>query len=336
MLRCNVRSFVLNYLTTAGLSSLSTQALLSLWLLRERRAGPRSSYWPYLQSLPRSYSNPHFCSREEKYSLPEYLLSEVSLQERSLERDYHQLQVLEDVWSLTEFQWAWFTVNTRAVYLDHDPRFQAQTNLASADCLALVPHLDLLNHSGDVSVSTAVDTAGYRIVSLSPVQKYHQAFISYGPHDNTKLLIEYGFYLDNNPHESFNISLEDVLQFGQTAEMVFPHVDNKIRLIRDQGLQLKLSISSDGFTWSLKSVLKIMTFKEESTRKILDKIYSDDDDHQHCSLYLSFLSYLETKLLQDKMQMKNIHLNCSDQFQQCYNLVQSHVCLLDQARTSLT
>ena len=263
------------------------------------------------------------------------MLSGVEQQERLLLRDYRQLQEVEDVWSLTEFQWAWFTVNTRAVYLDHDPRFESARNLPSADCLALVPHLDLLNHSGGVSVRAAVDTAGYQIVSLSPVQKYHQAFISYGPHDNTKLLIEYGFYLDNNPHESFNISLEDVLQFVETSELIFHQVDKKFRLIREQGLHLKLSISSDGFTWSLKTVLKIMTFKEESARNILEEIYSEDDDQQHCSLYLSFLSYLEAKLLQDKMEMENIQLNCSDQFEQCYHLVESHVCMLQQARTSL-
>ena len=118
--------------------------------------------------------------------------------------------------------------------------------------------------------------------------------------------------------------------------MVFPHVDKKIRLIRDQGLQLKLSISSDGLTWSLRTVLKIMTFKEEATRSILEKIYSEDEDQQQLGLYLSFISYLETQLLQDKMRMKNILQNCSDQFAQCYNLVESHVSLLQQARTSLT
>lgn len=311
------------------------QALLSLWLLREWRAGARSSYRPYIQSLPQSYSNPYFCSQEERHSLPEYLLSRLQQQEKSLLRDYRQLRAVEDVWSLTEFEWAWFTVNTRAVYLAHDPRFESQANLPSADCLALVPHLDLLNHSGGVSVRTVVDRAGYQIVSLSPVQKYHQAFISYGPHDNTKLLIEYGFYLENNPHESFNISLEDVLQFGETSELVFHHVDEKIRLIRDQGLHLKLSISSDGFTWSLKTILKIMTFEEKSARNILEKIYSEDEDHQHCSLYLSFLSYLEVKLLENKMRMKNVLLNSSDQFEQCYHLVESHVFLLQQARTSL-
>ena len=37
-------------------------------------------------------------------------------------------QVEEKDWSLAMFEWAWFTVNTRAVYLDYDPRLQNKSN----------------------------------------------------------------------------------------------------------------------------------------------------------------------------------------------------------------
>ena len=42
---------------------------------------------------------------------------------------------------MTEFSWAWFTVNTRAVFLDHDPRFgnkmrpESGSSTRSEDCL---------------------------------------------------------------------------------------------------------------------------------------------------------------------------------------------------------
>jgi len=341
------RSFAKNYFTTTGqysspqILSLSTQALLAFWLLKESKAGPRSSYYPYLQSLPKSYDNPFFCSPEEKLCLPDYLLSKVQEQENLFLRDYRRLLALEDVWSEREFSWAWFTVNTRAVYLDHDPRYE-ETQLIgqpSADRLALVPHLDLLNHSGGVTVKAGVTADGYQIVSLSAVQKYHQAFISYGPHDNTKLLVEYGFFLSNNPHESFSISLDDVCQFVQRSEVGCLDLDKRMKMIRDNGLDLKLCIVEDGFTWSLKTVLKLLTFKLEETSSkcsVLERAYIEEDDNQYYRLYLSFLSYLETKLAHEKMRMKNALENCSDQFVQCNNLVESHVQLLGQARTSFT
>ena len=275
-------------------------------------------------------------------------------QDKLVLRDYKSVSglQLQDSWTVAEFSWAWFTVNTRAVYLEHDPRYESQSqlssyeshlsryeshsNLPSHDRLALVPYLDLLNHSGSVSVRVAVSHRHYQVVSLSPVQKYQQAFISYGPHDNTKLLVEYGFYLKENPHESFNISTGDVLQFVETTGFVCPDINRKIEMIRDNDLHLKLCIVEDGFTWSLKTVLKILTFRiGESSNSLLEKAYNDEEDEKYERLFLAFLSYLTERLTQEKIRMKNVLSNCSDQFVECYNLVESHLGLLERARAAL-
>ena len=280
-------------------------------------------------------------------------------QDKLVLRDYKSVSglQLQDSWTVAEFSWAWFTVNTRAVYLEHDPRYEShlssyeshlpsyeshlsryesQSQLPSQDRLALVPYLDLLNHSGSVSVRVAVSHRHYQVVSLSPVQKYQQAFISYGPHDNTKLLVEYGFYLKENPHESFNISTGDVLQFVETTGFVCPDIDRKIEMIRDNDLHLKLCIVEEGFTWSLKTVLKILTFRiGESSNSLIEKAYNDEEDEKYERLFLAFLSYLTERLTKEKIQMKNVLLNCSDQFVECYNLVESHLGLLERARAAL-
>ena len=317
---------------------LAYQALLAFWLLRESRAQPRSPYYSYLQSLPQSYSNPYFCSPEERRLLPEYLSSKVEEQEKLVLRDYQKILKIEDVWSLREFSWAWFTVNTRAVYLEHDPRYESQSHLPSSDCLALVPYLDLLNHSGAVNVRPVVSRDSYSIVSLSPVGKYHQAFISYGPHDNTKLLIEYGFCLNDNPHESYNISMEDIIKFVESSEFECPDIDEKITMIRDRELDLKLCIIEEGFTWSLKTVLKLLSFQDGTydCDSLLEKAYNEEDDEKYCSLYLTFLSFLWTRLTRERTKMKSILTECSGQFAQCYHLVDSHLRLLDRARSALT
>ena len=38
-----------------------------------------------------------------------------------------------------------------------------------------------------------------------------KAFINYGPHDNTKLLLEYGFWLETNHHENYGLSLTEII-----------------------------------------------------------------------------------------------------------------------------
>ncbi len=55
------------------------------------------------------------------------------------------------------FAWAWFTVNTRAVYLSVDPRDPGGQQQSAEDSLALAPYLDLLNHSANVTVQAGVN-----------------------------------------------------------------------------------------------------------------------------------------------------------------------------------
>ncbi len=55
------------------------------------------------------------------------------------------------------FEWAWFTVNTRTVYLAVDPRDPCGQQQSAEDSLALAPYLDLLNHSAAVTVQAGVN-----------------------------------------------------------------------------------------------------------------------------------------------------------------------------------
>ena len=126
-------------------------------------------------------------------------------------KNYQQLLGLTKQlsWALTpsmvEFSWAWFTVNTRAVYLNSDPRWPQRCSTHSPSptddnlgeelekrCrlkmfifAALVPYLDLLNHTSEVEVTAGiypdplktdfdVRNSGYRIVTHTPVKKHQQ------------------------------------------------------------------------------------------------------------------------------------------------------------------
>ena len=135
----------------------------------------------------------------------------VTQQEDVVIKNYQQLLGLTKQlsWALTpsmvEFSWAWFTVNTRAVYLDSDPRwpqrcsthspsptddnlgedFEKRFRLKFFIFAALVPYLDLLNHTSEVEVTAGiypdplksdfdVRNAGYRIVTHTPVKRHQQ------------------------------------------------------------------------------------------------------------------------------------------------------------------
>ena len=106
----------------------------------EKELGVKSQFYPYIQSLPKQYSNPYFCTNIEKSHLPHYILSQVEEQEILVQKSFNLLQsgYLDETWTFSLFEWAWFTVNTRAVYLEYDPRLQTKSNKsAPEDCLGI-------------------------------------------------------------------------------------------------------------------------------------------------------------------------------------------------------
>lgn len=52
----------------------------------------------------------------------------------------------------------------------------------------------------------------YIIRTLTTCQKYSQIFINYGPHSNKHLLLNYGFVVDNNPHDVCTVTVGNVCQ----------------------------------------------------------------------------------------------------------------------------
>ncbi len=51
------------------------------------------------------------------------------------------------------------------------------------------------------------DSQCYEIHTQTAYSKYQQIFICYGPHDNEKLLLEYGFMLPQNPHNVLQVNM---------------------------------------------------------------------------------------------------------------------------------
>jgi hypothetical protein len=128
------------------------------------------------------------------------------------------------------FKYAWCIVNTRCLYFDPPspsaPSGQQHTNPPPAaeknpptrnqshdsnEFMVLCPLIDLFNHTSSSTSACQVThtTSGFTVTSpqQSAGAGNDELFVSYGPHSNDFLLVEYGFLLpgETNMHDTVNL-----------------------------------------------------------------------------------------------------------------------------------
>ncbi|XP_045708714.1 SET domain-containing protein 4 isoform X2 [Phyllostomus hastatus] len=244
---------------------------LCAFLIAEKHAGNRSPWKPYLEVLPEAYSCPVCLEPEVVELLPGPLKAQAREQRARVQElftasraFFSSLQPLfseavESVFSYGAFLWAWGTVNTRAVYLARGrrPCFSAEP-----DTCVLAPYLDLLNHSPAVQVSAAFneETRCYEIRTGSRWRPREEVLICYGPHDNQRLLLEYGFVPPRNPHACVHVAQDVLVQYLPAADK---QTGRKISILKDHGFTENLTFGWDGPSWRLLTALKLLCLQAE-------------------------------------------------------------------------
>uniref|UniRef100_A0A8C7XNV9 Rubisco LSMT substrate-binding domain-containing protein n=1 Tax=Oryzias sinensis TaxID=183150 RepID=A0A8C7XNV9_9TELE len=160
-------------------------------------------------------------------------------------------------------RWAWCSINTRSVFMDRP----SSSFLSGPDNYALAPFLDLLNHRPDVQVKAGFNrtTGCYEVRSISGVQRYHQAFINYGCHDNQRLLLEYGFVSSCNPHSVIYVE-EDVVR--SPCHHCPPPPSRR-----------NLTLSDEGPSWRLLTALRLLSPQRWRTL-LLGQMVSDEEEQR--------------------------------------------------------
>ncbi|XP_056368349.1 SET domain-containing protein 4 isoform X2 [Oenanthe melanoleuca] len=151
-------------------------------------------------------------------------------------------------------EWAWCTINTRTIYMKHPHR---ECFSLEPDVYALAPYLDLLNHSPNVQVKAAFNeqTRSYEIWTNSQCKKYQEVFICYGPHDNQRLLLEYGFVAMDNPHSSVYVSPDTLLKYFSPLDK---ERKAKVSILKDHNYLENLNFGWEGPSWRLLTALKVL------------------------------------------------------------------------------
>ncbi|XP_064380772.1 SET domain-containing protein 4 isoform X3 [Dromaius novaehollandiae] len=265
---------------------------LCTFLIAEKHAGAKSLWKPYLDVLPKTYTCPVCLEQDVVSLLPEPLRKKAQEQRTMIHELYmsskaffSSLQPLfaentETIFNYSALEWAWCTVNTRTVHMKHSQR---ECFSLEPDVYALAPYLDLLNHSPNVQVKAAFNeqTRSYEIRTDSQCKKYEEVFICYGPHDNQRLLLEYGFVAIDNPHSSVYVSSDTLLRY-------FPPLDKqrnaKLSILKNHDFLENLTFGWDGPSWRLLTALKLLNLGEDEftcwKRTLLGDVISATNEEQ--------------------------------------------------------
>lgn len=215
---------------------------LMAYYLSYLRLQKESRFDAYLTSLPKWFTTPYFCTKQEMSCLPDTILRQMVEQNRIIKTNFAKIESIlhkeaTGLVSIELFKWAYFVVNTRSVYLNprcvkaflKDIRCTFLDKLSDEPNLALAPLLDFLNHDSTAKTTSQLSLSCniierkltknqplelfYELISEVTFTPYSQIFISYGVHNNTKLLTEYGFFLPGNHQEYLEITLDDINAF---------------------------------------------------------------------------------------------------------------------------
>ncbi|KAI7825558.1 hypothetical protein BX661DRAFT_39713 [Kickxella alabastrina] len=252
--------------------TLSEHQSLVYWLCGEAGRRAASEWASYIGSLPRDFGSvPLYALSGEGPSssvaagspearwvaahLPRPMRLRLAAQQARLFADWSATAAFLAAAGLAPLRgwrlyvWAWLAVNTRCIHLGAAAASQTSAGTAQgrpaasgagagADTMALAPVLDFLNHSETADVETHFDqrTGHFVIRTQRAFARGQEVFISYGPHDNRFMLLEYGFVLARNPFQVLELD-DAVSAWVAAAEARLLAARPAAALMRPDGLR---------------------------------------------------------------------------------------------------
>lgn len=328
------------------------QTVLAVFLSYEKHIDSLSDWKIYIDSLPLSYTVPDYCSYKEKLKLPNFINDELEPQSRNLINQYkliiqsinklddadkicnHCGELLINIINFNLFKWAFYTVNTRAVYIDTLKSTNNYINIKNSDNLGLAPFLDLFNHSYDASVDVNLimdnnnNSEYYQIITLNSFNKNSQVFINYGSHSSLKLYLEYGFFIPNNSLDEVYIDYDDVKKIYHVNK-------NDNEFIITNGFHKNIGFTCNNLNYNAKILLFILTSTSNSKNYdfIRIKIYSNEEFNSNELFNINYLAnkliVFKKKKLNDTLNNMSCVINKTESFKMAINLINEHLKILD-------
>lgn len=239
-----------------NLMELTSQQLLSMYILLERKRKDNSWWKPFLDCLPQldDYDSIPMTWKFNGKMEDDELLNNFSKSTRlhigkqidQFNFDFTAVELLLSPFETItkrEYLWSWMAVNTRCLYFEL-PKYLRQRNLnLSFTNITLVPYVDYINHHSLLCNAKANFTKnGYEVITNSKIRKGDQIWFCYGPHSDNFLQCEYGFSLSNvhlkeDKRTTININKYNSIDITEIIEKLLnnPKRENAVRWLKQSG-----------------------------------------------------------------------------------------------------
>jgi hypothetical protein len=269
-----------NQLHTLNASDQIRHFYLMLKILAEYEQGEDSPWYPWLNSLPRYYSNGASMTPFCYYCLPP-LVASLAMQERStfMYFDVKQVPFLSDETKANKdlIKWAFQIAYTRSFEADD----------GSGD-LRIAPLIDMFNHGTDTEIAISYDDEGNCYAQTTvDVPAGSPLRMSYGdPTNPSYLLARYGFLDESSPATFCKIMIPH--KNSQLEDMGYAH--NRMLFYKETG-----DVSPEVFDVLLYQILGASNVK---TRKQFYDAHMNDDYDTKQALHEQFWPETSAKLLE--------------------------------------
>eukprot|EP01132_Coremiostelium_polycephalum_P002691 gene2691-3338_t len=231
-----------------------------------------------------------YCSLINEYSGNQNEKSLIVTIDNNKEKDELYSIKITDLIDFNSYSWSWGVIQTRTYYYSGNLNKKNSNNsMNDKDDCTLVPLADLFNHSSKVDTEAVFNEKlkRYQVITKSRFESNEQVFISYGKHNNFKLLNYYGFLIRGNDQESITIQIDDAIPESILKESLSSSKtdhDRKLKILGSYGLGDikggKYEIVKDDhcpFSWNYLAILRVLLMNEQELNQSLERnIFFDD------------------------------------------------------------
>ncbi|CAD6184489.1 unnamed protein product [Caenorhabditis auriculariae] len=237
-----------------------------------------SPWTPYLRVLPKSFDTPSYQKRDfDPKTLPLSVRSYWENQKKEIHSITNKLIKLCPEVDSERILWAWHVVNTRCIFVENSEHEMVDNT--DGDTIAVIPFVDMLNHQPTSFQGIAKHervNGTYVVRATRTVVEGSELFVCYGPHENARLLIEYGFTLKNNPYGKVFIPHDVLFTLARIAGIQVTREHE--RIIQEINLPSHLYATDEGPSWALRNNIRVLLLDHEQMKDAKWKaiIYSHD------------------------------------------------------------